>query len=137
MYEMLEKYEDLPIPWESIYAAEWRRGKITKEEAKRRFYEGDHPKGFLTLKPEEQEKLLEWCCQLEKIKTFQNGHTSYGLKHKFEYRQDGFYITNGQFKGAMLIAGFEPKNRNDLNWVFAFSIKSLRKIIDTKRYVMV
>jgi hypothetical protein len=34
--------------------------------------------------------------------------SSYALKHYFEVADDGFYITNGQFKGAMLEAGFEP-----------------------------
>ncbi|WP_242258128.1 hypothetical protein [Streptococcus thoraltensis] len=137
MYEILKKYDDLNVPLESVYGQEWLMGRSTKEEAEERFRRGDHPKCFLELNEDEQRKLLGWCSQLEKIKTYQTGHTSYGLKHKFEYRPDGFYITNGQFKGAMLIAGFEPKNKNDLNWVFAFSKKSLRKIIDTKRYVMV
>ncbi|WP_203332629.1 hypothetical protein [Planococcus beigongshangi] len=57
-----------------------------------------------------------------KIKSF-NGPTSYRLKHQFEYSKDGFYITNGQMKGALLAAGFRPKDENDLNWTFALSKK--------------
>ncbi|HHK1007283.1 TPA: hypothetical protein ACQOAQ_001328 [Streptococcus pyogenes] len=137
MYDILKDYEDLPIPSESIYYHDWLIGNITNKEAKEHFYRSDHPKGFLELSKDKQEKLLHWCKQLEKTKTYKNGHTSYGLKHKFEYRKNGFYVTNGQFKGAMLLADFKPKDKNELNWVFAFSVKSLRKIIDTKRYVMV
>lgn len=45
------------------------------------------------------------------------GRTSYGLKHLLQ--QDcGVYLTNNQFKHAMLLAGFVPINANDLNWEF-------------------
>lgn len=44
--------------------------------------------------------------------------TSYALKHAFQYSNTGFYITNGQFKGAMLAAGHHPKDPLTLNWVF-------------------
>ena len=42
--------------------------------------------------------------------------TSYGIKHDFE--REGFYLTNGQFKGAMLAAGYDPEKANELNWTF-------------------
>ena len=42
--------------------------------------------------------------------------TSYRLKYEFE--AEGFYVTNGQFKGAMLTIGFVPKDEYTLNWQF-------------------
>ncbi len=43
--------------------------------------------------------------------------SSYGMKHDFE-RATGIYVNNDVFKGAMLAAGYEPVNRDDLNWTF-------------------
>lgn len=42
-------------------------------------------------------------------------HTSYGLKHLFHSSTD-IYVTNDQFKGAMLAAGYEPVDAQVLNW---------------------
>lgn len=44
--------------------------------------------------------------------------TSYGIKHDFEQERDGFYVKNGAFKGAMLVAGLRPVDANELNWRF-------------------
>ena len=46
-----------------------------------------------------------------------SGYSSYGLKHELE-RDTGIYLTNNQFKHAMLLAGFVPINANELNWEF-------------------
>ncbi len=51
-------------------------------------------------------------------------YTSYALKILFEQSPDGFFITNRQFKEAMLRCGFSPVNKNKLNWDFRVSIKS-------------
>jgi hypothetical protein len=48
--------------------------------------------------------------------TKNSNRTSYGIKHDFE--RDGFYLTNGQFKGAMLVAGYQPEDAQELNWTF-------------------
>ena len=45
--------------------------------------------------------------------------TSYSLKHMFE-QATGVYVTNGVFKGAMLVSGFEPKNPREDNWRFKY-----------------
>lgn len=50
-------------------------------------------------------------------------YTSYGLKHLMS-RATGIYITNDQFKDAMLEAGYQPANPMDLNWVFSISKRS-------------
>ncbi len=86
------------------------------------------PKHFENLTDEEQIVLLKWCKNLSKIKSFNQKHTSYGLKHLFERSKNGFYITNGQFKGAMLKSGFDVKNKNDLNWIFNVSQRSLSNL---------
>lgn len=43
------------------------------------------------------------------------GRTSYGLKHVL-HSDTGLYLTNNQFKDAMLLAGYKPVNPNELNW---------------------
>lgn len=49
--------------------------------------------------------------------------TSYGLKHCLE-RDTGIYLTNNQFKDAMLECGYEPCDPNELNWHYRISNKS-------------
>lgn len=80
----------------------------------------DDPNLFNELPDEDKQKLLNWIDEnFYPIKSFNNKHTSYGLKHKLP-----FYITNGAFKGAMLVAGYKVKNKSDRNWVFNISQKS-------------
>ena len=55
------------------------------------------------------------------------GHTSYGMKHLLE-RDTGVYLTNNEFKDAMLLAGYRPVNPNDLNW--KYRIELTREIND-------
>ncbi len=43
------------------------------------------------------------------------GRTSYGLKHILE-RDTDIYLTNNEFKDAMLLAGYRPVNARELNW---------------------
>lgn len=45
------------------------------------------------------------------------GHTSYGMKHMLEH-DTGIYLTNNEFKDAMLLAGFQPVNPKELNWIY-------------------
>ncbi|WP_432755893.1 hypothetical protein [Staphylococcus pseudoxylosus] len=94
----------------------------------------NQPEHFETLNQVKQNALLEFCYSLSKIKTFNIKHSSYGLKHVFERRYrdelsgifEGSYVTNGQFKGAMLKAGFEVKDKEQLNWHFNVSEKSIK-----------
>ena len=51
-------------------------------------------------------------------------YTSYALKNLFEQSPDGFFITNKQFKEAMVRCDFVPVNKNKLNWEFRISLKS-------------
>ncbi len=56
-------------------------------------------------------------------KTVLDTHTSYGLKHILE-RDTGLYLTNNEFKDAMLMCGYKPTNPNDLNWCYCISKRS-------------
>lgn len=59
-----------------------------------------------------------------KIKTFR-GVTSYGIKHRFEETEHGFYITNGVMKGAMQAAGFVAKEERAKNWEYPLSVRAM------------
>lgn len=86
--------------------------------------EVDRPSQFLNLGSDVQATVLKWCKEyFIKTKSFNEKYTSYGLKHILQH-QNGTYLTNGQFKGAMILSGFDTKNINDLNWVFNISEQS-------------
>jgi hypothetical protein len=57
-------------------------------------------------------------------KTAKKNYASFALKLLFEESPNGFFITNPQFKEAMLRCGFSPVNKNKLNWDFRISLKS-------------
>ncbi|OHQ95069.1 hypothetical protein HMPREF2663_03680 [Staphylococcus sp. HMSC077D08] len=96
------------------------------------------PEHFYELDKAKKNALMEFCNSLDKIESFNIRRSSYGLKHLFEskYRetlQDTFessYVTNGQFKGAMIKAGFNVKDKNKTNWHFNVSEKSIKKILN-------
>lgn len=47
--------------------------------------------------------------------------TSYGFKHMVE-NEIGYYITNNQFKDAMLLCGYQPVKPNETNWMFKIKV---------------
>jgi hypothetical protein len=49
--------------------------------------------------------------------------TSYGIKHILE-RDTGLYLTNNEFKDAMMMAGYMPIDPDALNWTYCISKKS-------------
>lgn len=78
----------------------------------------DRPNQFLNLESDVQSKVLQWCKKFFiPTKTFNDKYTSYGLKQILQH-YDGTYLTNGQFKGAMILSGFDVKNLEDVNWIF-------------------
>ena len=81
---------------------------------------------FLELPIEHQKAVLEWIkTELVPRKTPNFKHTSYGLKHYLERQTtDHIYMTNNQFKDAMLAAGYKPVDEKDLNWCYCISEKS-------------
>lgn len=52
---------------------------------------------------------------VRKSRSVCKGRTSYGLKHALE-RDTGIYLTNNEFKDAMLLAGYRPVDPGELNW---------------------
>ena len=49
--------------------------------------------------------------------------TSYGLKHILEH-DTGIYLSNNEFKDAMLMCGFVPADPDELNWRYCISQNS-------------
>jgi len=73
---------------------------------------------------EEQEEVLSWISNgIHPRKTINRCCTSYGLKHVLQ-GDTGIYLTNNQFKDAMMISGYKTDNPNRLNWYFNISSKS-------------
>ncbi|RDW15957.1 hypothetical protein [Oceanobacillus chungangensis] len=89
------------------------------------FSEGNNPKEYERLMLLEKFMLEVWIQKClapnQTINYNYQSPSSYGLKHRFESSKYGFYITNGQFKGAMLAADFKPKDSRQLNWTFKLS----------------
>lgn len=84
----------------------------------------DRPADIQSLSKDDILKAVNWCREnFKQTKGFDNDHTSYGLKHILEDKLH-LYMTNGQFKAAMLLAGFEEENKEDLNWHFNISKNS-------------
>ena len=84
----------------------------------------ERPCQFLDLDSSIQSFVLKWCKEyFIPTKTFNEKYTSYGLKHILQ-DQNNTYLTNGQFKGAMVLSGFKVKDIEELNWVFNISMQS-------------
>ena len=78
----------------------------------------DHPRAYDTLSQEEKEALQYWIEHAIQPATKADDHySSYGLKHEYE-RETKLYVSNAQFKGAMLIAGYQPIEKGEQSWHF-------------------
>ena len=92
----------------------------------------DRPAGYISLDKDTLIKVVNWCKDnFINGKTTLDHYTSYYLKHVLE--QDiHIYLTNGQFKAAMILAGFETTNVENLNWLFKIleSSPALKKKIE-------
>ena len=88
--------------------------------------EQDYPELFDALPQERQELLLGWIYNnLTPSKSFNHMHTSYGMKaYVCDENGNRVFTFNGEFKGAMLKAGFKVQDPDALNWVFNVSEKS-------------
>ncbi|MDW4040323.1 hypothetical protein QI322_06935 [Staphylococcus saprophyticus] len=83
---------------------------------------------FNDMTMEQLETVLMWCKQLEPIKSVNENCSSYNLKHMFEREPYGFYISNGNMKEVMALAGFKPKNVDDINWFYPISERSIKQL---------
>lgn len=88
-------------------------------------YDGGEKK-FSELPIETQEKVISWIKDnFVPRKTPMKDRSSYGLKHLIQHDKDcGIYLTNNQFKDAMLTCGYIPSNPDYVNWYFGISLKS-------------
>lgn len=86
----------------------------------------DDPYEFLDMDEGEKYKLLVWCLTLKKNKNINNSFCSYGLKDIYERGLNGQYVTNGEFKGAMLVAGFKVADVSSVNWSFNVNTKDIQ-----------
>jgi len=86
---------------------------------------GWEDKGLITDIPKEtQEAVLDWIRKnIQPRKTPSRRHSSYGIKHFLE-DDTGIYLTNNQFKDAMMLCGYGPVDENELNWHYCISEKS-------------
>jgi hypothetical protein len=107
--------------------------RIIKENKRRQISEkrdsenmnANNPNEFEKLSEEEKLTVSSWIATyLDPIKSFNERHSSYGMKHLFESSNEGFYISNGAFKGAMLDCGFNVKYKQATNWIFNVSARS-------------
>lgn len=79
------------------------------------------PKRYEELSEERKKILLDWISEnLLPIRSFNTKHTSYTLRDWI----DDDYFSNGEFKGAMLAAGYKVKDKTSDNWVFNISQRS-------------
>lgn len=97
----------------------------------------DNPRMFLELKPLEQALLIAWIFNtLVPSKGINDRVDSYHIKHIFSSSLLGFYISNGQFKGGMIIAGYRSNNMNNQNWYFNIKQSSIANIERTKANII-
>lgn len=74
--------------------------------------------GFLDLTQNEQLQLLDWIYDRLRVgHTWHTARSSYSLKHLYE-EETGHYVTNAQYKDAMAISGYRPKDRKALNHLY-------------------
>ena len=76
------------------------------------------------LDEKEQKIVFKWIDDnIMPRKTELTSKTSYKIKHILE-NDTGIYLTNNQFKDAMMHCGYKPVRPNELNWTFRISKKS-------------
>ena len=79
---------------------------------------------FNEMSPVVQEKVLTWIrANIFPRKTPLLNSSSYGMKHVLQDRTN-IYMTNNQFKEAMLLCDFFPVHKEELNWHYCISKKS-------------
>lgn len=83
---------------------------------------------FNDMTMQQLETVLMWCKQLEPMKSVNYNCSSYNLKHMFERESYGFYISNGNMKEVMALAGFKPKSTDDLKWFYPISERSIKQL---------
>jgi len=95
------------------YSALWRNGpdSFNRDEY---YLNCNDPLDFLRLPEDERQALLDWIEYTFDPDDAVYPGSSYGLKHLYE-REMGNYVTNGQFKGAMIQYGYDPVDSREIN----------------------
>lgn len=94
----------------------------------------DTPNEYELLPPQIREQLDEWVEEGFRPTRFFYNHafSSFGLKRLFR-QQTGIPVSNGAIKGAMVKAGFLPKDQYEIVWYFRISRRS-RALMERKLY---
>ncbi len=95
----------------------------------------EQPETFENLTEREKTILLIWIEKHVQASPRPSKRDSYGVKHDFEHSKSegGFYVTNGQFKGALLAAGYTPVEediKSHINWRFYAKFEKWRPAAD-------
>jgi hypothetical protein len=109
----------------SALVAESSRNSISANEAVQQLLltiNGNHPKQFEYMQPEKQKQLLTWI-QFHLRKGTRGNTKQWSSYHLKRVAEDGvgFSLNNGEFKGAMLVAGLAPTKdfaEYDTDWIF-------------------
>lgn len=99
----------------------WARG--TSEEAV--LCEVNQPSSYERLPEEEKASVREWIARELRPSHSMGPKCSYTLKRVYQRLTDR-YLTNGEFKGAMLDAGYPPIDRTEPSWHFAYEFSDPR-----------
>lgn len=83
------------------------------------------PYAFELMPEDDKRFLLGWiAANLKPMQRFNAKRHSYEMKHWIEDEYPEKYYTNGEFKGAMVTAGYKVQDPNADNWVFNISEES-------------
>lgn len=92
----------------------------------------NNPNDFYNLSPEERKSLIKWIThKLGRSDQVYKKASSFYFKDCFENADNGFFVTNGQFKGALLEAEYRIDDKKKMNWHANFSIQRV-KILEEK-----
>jgi hypothetical protein len=96
---------------------DWYRARGTDEE---HVLSGvNQPSGYATLTDDQQDEIQEWIARELRPAMAKGPENGLRLREICQYT-GGFYVNNGQFKGAMLVGGYEPIDRTELNWSWRY-----------------
>ena len=86
--------------------------------------DSDRPADCSSLDKDTLMRAINWCKEnfISSNATLKD-YTSYDYKQLME-DEINLFLSNGQFKGVMLLAGFQTENIEELNWVFNVSENS-------------
>ena len=82
----------------------------------------NQPDAWTLLHDGEKAILARWITEHISPSPHVSSKTSYDLKLAFGSSVGGFYLTNGQFKGAMQAAGYEAVDESMVKWAYRITV---------------